>query len=46
MQILLDVHGDADTAIEYLIAEAGGDASSTGSVENDPGSSAATGVRL
>ncbi|XP_024402364.1 OVARIAN TUMOR DOMAIN-containing deubiquitinating enzyme 7 isoform X1 [Physcomitrium patens] len=42
-EILLDVHGDADTAIEYLIAEAGGDASSTGSDENDPGSSAATG---
>ncbi|KAG0569919.1 hypothetical protein KC19_6G125000 [Ceratodon purpureus] len=43
-EVLRDVHGDADAAIEYLIAElASGDASSTGSDESDPGSSAATG---
>lgn len=42
-EVLRDVHGDADAAIEYLIAElASGDASSTGLDEGDPGSSAAT----
>ena len=45
VQVLRDVHGDADAAIEYLIAElASGDAGSSGSDESDPGSSVATGL--
>lgn len=44
VQVLRDVHGDADAAIDYLIAElTSGDASSTASDESDPGSSGATG---
>lgn len=42
-EVLRDVRGDSDVAIEYLIAEASGDASSTGSYESDPESSTATG---
>jgi OTU domain-containing protein 3 len=46
VQVLRDVRGDSDVAIEYLIAEASGDASSTGSYESDPESSTATGTCL
>jgi hypothetical protein len=44
VQVLRDVRGDADVAIEYLIAEANGDNSSNGSYESDPESSPATGT--
>lgn len=46
VQILRDVRGDSDVAIEYLIAEASCDASSTGSYDSDPESSTATGTCL
>ncbi|KAG0586590.1 hypothetical protein KC19_2G102200 [Ceratodon purpureus] len=42
-EVLRDVRGDSDVAIEYLIAESSGDASSTGSYESDPESSTASG---
>jgi len=44
VQVLRDVRGDADVAIEYLIAEGNGDNSSTGSYESDPESSPAMGT--
>jgi len=42
-EVLRDVQGDADVAIEYLIAEANGDNSSSGSYESDNESLPASG---
>ena len=46
VQVLRDVRGDSDVAIEYLIAEASGDNSSSGSYDSDPDSLTATGTYL